>query len=280
MNNDKSEINSEKYFSLDQIHDIEFDILLCFDKFCKENNIEYFLCTGTLLGAIRHHGFIPWDDDIDVCMMRDQYNKFISLWKDKNRYKLKCPELNNSIVPYAKIVDTETVTISEFYNDEDNNNLWIDIFPMDGFPNDINASDNLVKKMAHYRFLLSIINSKSGKGSNIVKIIGKLIMKPFLMMYGKKRLINKISQIAQNQNISDCKYVGNIVWGVYGLNEKIKQADMKPIYPVSFEEHEFSAFSCWDNYLSGLYGNYMEFPPENCRNAHHILAYKKTEVKN
>ena len=105
------------------------DILIVFREFCHENNLNFYLCAGTLLGAVRHGGFIPWDDDIDVAMLRDNYDKLLDIARDnpiiKDKYKIISYELGTSHYPFLKILDMETQTIQSFSNEGHNNSLWI-----------------------------------------------------------------------------------------------------------------------------------------------------------
>lgn len=101
--------------SSDEIKRIELNILLKFDDYCQENNLRYYLAGGTLLGAIRHKGFIPWDDDIDVCMPRPDYERFIRSYSQAQYcYKLKSGYLKNFSAPFTKVIDIRTKVLSQF----------------------------------------------------------------------------------------------------------------------------------------------------------------------
>ena len=127
------------------------NILVNFDQFCKQNDLTMYLCAGTLLGAVRHHGFIPWDDDIDVCMDRESYNRLVSIAKkdpvfDKY-YKVIDFQFGDSNYPYIKIIDLRTKMSQQFGNDVADY-LWIDVFPMDGLPDDEKQQKRLYKKIS------------------------------------------------------------------------------------------------------------------------------------
>lgn len=141
-----------------EIQNIELNILLEFSKFCNENKLRYYLVGGTLLGAIRHKGFIPWDDDIDVCMPRPDYELFISNFhSDNSCLKLCCNKFGNLKAPFAKLKDTRTIVVNDILvNDNDiDTNLWIDIFPVDGLPDsECNRKKHIKKQVLYDSFYL------------------------------------------------------------------------------------------------------------------------------
>ena len=128
-----------KSLTLKEIQKIEFEILKEFAQFCAKHNLKYYLAGGTLLGAIRHKGFIPWDDDIDVCMPRKDYMYFINNFDEWNRkLKVKCNYKSNIDAPFAKIVNLDTIIYSKYANNNIDTNICIDIFPVDGLPENLN----------------------------------------------------------------------------------------------------------------------------------------------
>lgn len=264
------------YLSNQEIKRRELDILLLFQDFCKKNNLRFYLSGGTLLGAIRHHGFIPWDDDIDICMPRIDYEKLIEIYPNEDqRYCLRTKKLNNFTAPFAKIVDTNTYIDLQFTSDDNNSQLWIDIFPVDGLPESLDSVKKIYKQCDFYRRIFSITDAKLGEGKTIFHKYIKYILKPLSNLYGKKRCVEKIEQIAKKHSYQDCKYVGAVTWGLYGAGERMLKSEFEKQVMVEFEGHKFPAFSCWDSYLKGLYGDYMQLPPVEKRQTHDMKVYVK-----
>ena len=143
--------------SLEEMKQIEVDILLNIDSFCKENGIKYGIGYGTLIGAVRHHGFIPWDDDIDIWMPRPDYDKFINYYQDPT-YQLQCMEKGGYYRTYAKVFDTRTIITNT--NNKDMG-IFVDIIPIDGLPSNEDTARKYLSKMVKIRtWIYKIFNYK------------------------------------------------------------------------------------------------------------------------
>lgn len=269
----------KKLLSLDEIKKIELQILIEFRKICNMLGLKYYLSGGTLLGAIRHKGFIPWDDDIDLAMPRSDFNKLIEFSKTyiNDTYKFLFLSKNENLLPYAKFVNTKTHIDSKYAEDEMQQHLWLDIMPMDGLPEDINEVSRIYKKAEYYRKIIGLCNAKLGEGKSTVKKLSKYILKPLALIYGKERAIDNLNQLAMKYDYDTAKYVGAITWGLYGPSERMLKSEVEQITEISFENHSFSTFSCWDSYLKGLYKDYMELPPIEKRINHEMIAWIDNE---
>ena len=248
-------------------------ILKDFADYCDENGLKYVLCCGTLLGAIRHKGIIPWDDDIDVSMPREDYDRLHELIKTKplkEKYRLESLLAGNSANPYAKIFDTEI----ELLDSESSlkNNIWIDVFPVDGIPDEL-ASDyqSFSSKIFRDCILLEYSSrpfnfygfSVSGLKKTAVSFISHL--RPSLY-YGKK-----LDSVARKYNMKDCTYATSICWnGIRGIlkSERFYNNRQK----AEFEGEQYYIPQDWDEYLTKFYGDYMEIPPEDKRETHNVVA--------
>ena len=152
----------KKKIEFKEIQSLEYNLLKRFDEFAKENNIMYFLSGGSCLGAVRHQDFIPWDDDIDVCMLRKDYDKLIALVKDnryldtERKYKFLLPLDDNYIYPYMKLVDDSTIVFEKDIKRQYATGVWMDIFPMDIWPDEKETLRKIMKKHRFYKMMNKI----------------------------------------------------------------------------------------------------------------------------
>ena len=272
--------NKNDYLSLKQIQDEEKDMLRKIDKFCTENEIEYSICGGTLLGAIRHKGFIPWDDDIDIIMTRENYYKLEEIVHKKGNkiddLYVASFEFNNLYEPFIKVFNHNIQVENIYYQDDYEKYLWIDIFPMDGLPEDVNKRRKLFKKSLVLRKILSIIRVSDDSILNETKDKRTIPLKIFLRLFlendsGIRFICQKIKKISTKYDCNDSKYVGGLTWG-YGPQEALLREELLPYIKLDFEDIKVSSFSCWDKYLRNLYNDYMTLPPEEKRIVHGIKA--------
>lgn len=263
----------QKLFSKD-IKNVELNILLELNAFCKKNGLRYYLSGGTLLGAIRHHGFIPWDDDIDVCMPRKDYEYLINNFSSAKSYLQIWSSENKKLdAPCAKLVDMRTTVSNPYVKSNAYEKLWIDIMPIDGLPNDFNEVDKIYKECDRYRWILIRCDMVLGLGSTTLKKCLKYVFKPLLNLYGKGRCIRNIEKIALKNPYETSEYVGAVTWGLYGTAERMLKSEFEKPVEVEFEGYKFPTFSCWDSYLHGLYGDYMKLPPVEQRKTHDITVF-------
>ena len=264
-----------KELSLKEIQDIELDMLVKFAKFCQENKLHFYLCGGTLLGAIRHQGFIPWDDDIDVCMPRPDYDRLINNCSLKlSNISLFSSENGNLMVPFAKLKRIDTKVVSENCRSNIDDKIWIDIFPVDGLPEAVSNQKKLYRKAYILRALLTLSQGQLlGCSSFFLKIIKRIIC-PFAYLIGGKRFCLWLNSLSRKISYEKSEYVGCITWGLHGVpGEVMRRAEFEKCKTAIFCDIKFPIFSCWKEYLSGCYGDYMLIPDEKKRQTHKIRAY-------
>lgn len=235
------------------------DILLYIDKVCKEHNIKYWLSSGTMLGAVRHGGFIPWDDDLDIEMMREDYLKFEKIFKETDDYVLQTHKNDFCyMMPYAKVRDKHSV-LEEHYggNVYKYKGCFVDIFPMEYTHKCMNfLTYGLVWALRKYivprynitsqNTLLRLIKSCTFGIMSIIRVLDKIVPgKEFRYTYG--------------------------TW-CYRENRKIDE--ILPLSTVEFEGYDFPAPADADAYLSRLYGEYMNIPDVKSVHVKHVEFLK------
>ena len=257
-----------------EIQTLELEILIEFDRICKLHGLRYYLAGGTLLGAIRHKGFIPWDDDIDICMPRKEYIKFLSMSDQLPKHlEVRSNLKNNFVFPFTKLINLDTRIELNLTHGNTDDHLWVDVFPVDGLPDDIEEVSTIYTKCNFYRTILGLNDARLGEGLTTFRKYMKYLLKPIACIYGSKRCTDNIERIAAMYPYDEAKYVGVITWGLYGVGERMLKSEFEKAVEVEFEGQKFPTFSCWDSYLKGLYGDYMQLPPVEKRKTHEMVAY-------
>ncbi len=261
-----------KKLCLDEIKKIEFGILLHFKEFCDKNNITFYLSNGTLLGAVKYKGFIPWDDDVDVFVPRADYDRLMELYADTDKYQLFSTERTKHFgYPFAKLCDMTTVKAERGIANGTDLGLDIDIFPLDAWANDIDAAKREVKTIKKYMYLLYLAKSeKSASPDSIKHFIGSIV-RIFCKLLGTDHFIKKINKISRNQP-NNSSYLGCKSWCIYGEREIIPSEVFSDISYVEFEGEKLPAPIGYDTYLRSLYGDYRQDPPPEKQKTHHTFA--------
>lgn len=268
-----------KELNLSEIRGIQLELLIELDKFCKENNIKYFLCNGTLLGAVKYKGYIPWDDDIDVCLLREDYERLISIYNQQNtnsKYKLFSFQTEkNYFFPFAKLSDQTTVLVESNIDNGVQFGLNIDIFPIDNYGNNKFEIKRNFRKFKSLRQMLNLSKLKNFTSATKTKYyIKKIVSYPFRVR-GAKYFTEKINNLGLSSTASK-KFIGNCVWGFYGVGEAHEKCVFKETILKEFEGKEFPVPIGYDSYLRGLYGDYHKDPPISEQCTHHSFkAYSK-----
>ena len=265
---------------LKQIQQRELKIFQVFLDICEKYGIRYYLAGGTLLGAVRHNGFIPWDDDIDINMPREDYDKLLSHADEigaSGDYKLAAYELGNLNYPFAKIYDLHTSIRKLYDEDETEKNLWIDIFPMDGLPDDEKEVKKIFRKTLTARKILRVKQARLGEGKTALRRRFKPLVKALVSPISDRALLSYIDRICRTYKVDDCSYMGGIANG-YGPQERVPRKPFLTSVPVTFETMTVSAPGCWEYYLKSLYGDFMKLPPKEKQITHDMDVWAKIDT--
>lgn len=265
-----------KELTLQELKDIEFNLLKVFDEFCKENNIRYFLAYGTLLGAVRYKKFIPWDDDVDLLIPRDDYERMIKLFKDSDRYRLFAFEKDSDyLYPFAKLCDMTTRKDEFGYKSALDLGVDIDLFPLDAWDDDLEKAKDEAKRIRKLMFYLGLSRLKKADSANPIKRIIKSVVMLSCKIRGSKHFLSKIEKEACKAGQQGKVYVGAKSWCVYGERGIIPAEAFSSAVDIEFEGETFPAPVGWDMYLRCLYGDYLPEPPKEKQKTHHSFkAYK------
>jgi len=251
------------------------EILQWYHTFCDDNNLRYIAVGGTFLGAVRHGGFIPWDDDIDVGMPRKDYEEFLKLMRnEQGRFRLETPYSSDPDYCYSvsKLFDSSTTAVEvSKYNCR--RGLFVDIFPLDGIGNsqeeiDINFSQiNKLNMLRASR--MSEVNKARKWYKNLAIVVNKLIPEAVI---NTKKLIIKLDELCKEHDFDSYSY-GGMLLTQYGKRYIMERSLFDELETYKFENTCIYGVKDYEKYLSQLYGDWRKLPPENKRESGHVFSY-------
>lgn len=272
---------------MNQLQQEELNILIEFDSICKKHDIIYTLSSGTLLGAIRHQGFIPWDDDIDVNMSRSEFKRFEAVVKDELNsdffyQSFETEKDHYHAFPKIRSNKIELVEKSTDYLNI-NHGVWIDIFPYDNIPDDLTLRNQQKKKVEHYNKLISLFvytfvtDADTGKKRVIKSIFYQLNRIFYRINFLLPSLYKKRQKWIEKYNDQNTEYANMLVFNfnddVY-KQTLIRNAILDDVTTGSFEGHEFLIPKAFDEILESNYGDYMKLPQESEQVSNHEIVLK------
>jgi len=266
---------------LKELHIKQVEILDYIVDICLKNNLTYFLIGGTLLGAVRHKGFIPWDDDLDIAMPRKDYNIFIDICAKEldGKFILHCGKTDKKyIFEYAKIRNKYTIleqAVEQHHNYKFSKGVWVDVFPLDNAKEEYRLPQ--VMQAGIFKIVKIIIEGKNKffyKKILLKKIIGKIFF--FIETSTLLKLQEKIMQLNKDEL---SKYFVSLGSSYSYKKETVEKKRYFPARELEFEGKLYKVPNDYDYILKKVYGNYMKLPPENERITHNLVRIILDEEK-
>lgn len=247
------------------------EMLIFFHKYCERNNLQYYIVGGSMLGAVRHGGFIPWDDDIDVALPRPDYDKLLTLFKRKeDHFLLESPYSGNEdyLYSFTKLYDTNT-TLIEHTRTDCKRGLYIDVFPLDGVGNTEREVDKNYSKVDRINMFLMTrtcaYEKRRGFAKNSAIFLSRLI--PSFIVDNKKLSIT-VEKTAASFGYYNNKYVANLM-GSYRRREVMEKKIFGEPTEYKFEDITVYGVEHYDEFLTHIYGDWRKLPPEDKRKTTH-----------
>ena len=263
-------IRYQEVTDVSEIQQMELGIMEYIHEVCQKIGVKYFLAYGSLIGAVRHKGFIPWDDDMDICMLREDYEKLQDylIANPDERYEVMSYKNNlNYVYPFMKVQDNHTYLLEEDVRIDSNMGIYVDIFPVDGYEDNAdfkNKMTKLIKKrqLSCYTFK-GITNTKSLLNS-LIRYISVVIF----YFTNTNKYVEQIDELAKSRAVADYEQVDYLIYK--DMNKPVwKREWLEQVIVGTFEGKEFMIPKHYHEILTSDYGDYMQLPPLEQRVSHH-----------
>lgn len=248
---------------------IELDIMSYIDRVCRDNGLKYFLAYGTLIGAVRHGGFIPWDDDIDILMPRDDYRKLCRIVRaEKKRYRI-VEHIHTAGYRYgfAKVFDSHTKLEENVRRGGKGMGVYVDVFPYDGYPGSVRLRMiNILGKLRHWEMRgFHSMKSEEHPWKNVFRYI----LYGCIRIVGYKPLLALSQKLACARTVEQSELVGCFSGFMDNEKEVFHRVSVERLKDAEFEGRMFLIPEGYDELLRNMYGDYMKLPPESERVSNH-----------
>ena len=263
--------------NIDEIKQVQLDILDEIARICIKNDIEFFLAYGSLIGAMRHQGIIPWDDDVDIWMKRSHYEKFIKCFdaeKSSDLYAKDFCDDGKSIFQFLKVVNTQTLVRENFIRKDIDLRIWVDVFPLDESTENI-GNLRVARKISRLLWIRSFALADASVGSNAVVRLAKKIISPFARKVDVPKLCAKIDSLAKTKDSKGkpSSYLVDLV-AEASLHYSYKKSWFDSVEYAKFEGREMPVPAMYDEILTLRYGNWRQVPKEEDRAVHICQSYR------
>lgn len=272
-----------KELTIQEIQSVSLEILKSVTDLCEELGLRYVLVYGTLIGAIRHHGYIPWDDDVDIMMPRPDYDKLLRHLSDHKLPNLTlfnrqtCPAY-----PYMiSRVSDDRYRLEMENEDSVGMGVFIDIYPYDGLGNTRDEAISFGLKGDRLSSFCYQATRRHFAIETTTSTVRKILKYPVFLvskLIGKDFFQDRLEKLARVKAYDSSEYVGCIVWLSGGERDIFARRWFDETIMVPFEKYQFRVPKAYDEVLRHVYGDYMQLPPEEDRIGHHYFkAYRKEQ---